>query len=140
DTDRRAGTEAADAHCHRYSHGNGIPYNEPPATIETSCSDCRGTVRPPASLSPSGFAAGINLTDPAEGQSVKDGFYQRGKGRNLVRDLKTPFTRTSGGRQVAIPVFQRITSDTDKKDSTGKTVKLHAGDIIQNSMVEPDRW
>jgi hypothetical protein len=134
------GMHCVDCHFQQDAHGNGILYNEPRAAIEIDCVDCHGTVKETARLTASGFAAGINLTDPAEGQSVKDGFYQRGKGRNLVRDLKTSFTRTSGGRQVAIPVFQRITSDTDKKDSTGKTVKLHAGDIIQNSMVEPDRW
>ena len=46
--------------------------------------------------------------EPAEGQSVKDGNYVKGQGRNFLRDIKTPFTRTSGGRQVAVPVFERI--------------------------------
>ncbi|HEX8117665.1 MAG TPA: hypothetical protein VF521_10380, partial [Pyrinomonadaceae bacterium] len=99
-----------------------------------------GTVREPAKLTASGFAAGINLVEPAEGQSVKDGNFVRGQGRNFLRDIKTPFTRTSGGRQVAIPVFERITSDRDRPDSTGKPVRLHAGDIVQNSLVEPGRW
>ena len=69
-----------------------------------------GTVKEPAKLTASGFAAGLNLVEPPDGQSVKDGVYQRGKGRNLLRDLKTPFTRTSGGRQVPVPVFQRVSS------------------------------
>jgi hypothetical protein len=134
------GMHCVDCHFQQDAHGNGILYAEPRAAIEIDCIDCHGTVKAPANLTASGFAAGLNLVEPADGQSVKDGVYQRGKGRNLLRDLKTPFTRTSGGRQVPVPVFQRITSDVDKKDSTGKTVRLHAGDIIQNSMVEPDRW
>jgi hypothetical protein len=134
------GMHCVDCHFRQDAHGNGILYNEPRAAIEIDCIDCHGTVKEPAKLISSGFAAGINLADPAEGQSLKDGIYQRGQGRNLVRDLKTPFTRTSGGRQVAIPVFQRITSEQDKADANGKTVKLHAGDIVQNSMVEPGRW
>jgi hypothetical protein len=134
------GMHCIDCHFQQDAHGNGILYNEPRAAIEIDCIDCHGSVKEPAKLTASGFAAGINLTDPAEGQSLKDGLYQRGQGRNLVRDLKTPFTRASGGRQVAIPVFQRINADVDKQDSNGKPVKLHSGDIIQNSMVEPGRW
>jgi hypothetical protein len=134
------GMHCVDCHFQQDAHGNGVLYGEPRAAIEIDCIDCHGTVKAPANLTASGFAAGLNLVEPAEGQSVTNGIYKPGKGRNLLRDLKTPFTRTSGGRQVAVPVFQRITSDVDKKDSTGKTVKLHAGDIIQNSMVEPDRW
>jgi hypothetical protein len=41
---------------------------------------------------------------------------------------------------VPIPVFQRIDKDTERQDSTGKPVKLRAGDIVQNSLVEPGRW
>ncbi|HYY93716.1 MAG TPA: hypothetical protein VE713_04295, partial [Pyrinomonadaceae bacterium] len=133
------GMHCVDCHFQQDAHGNGVLYNEPRAAIEIDCVDCHGTVKEPASLTASGFAAGLNLVEPADGQSVAGGLYKRGKGRNL-RDLKTPFTRTSGGRQVAVPVFQRITTDQDKKDSAGKTVRLHAGDVIQNSMVEPDRW
>ncbi len=134
------GMHCVDCHFQQDAHGNGILYGEPRAAIEIDCIDCHGTAREPAKLVTSSFAAGINLVEPADGQSVKDGNYQSGKGRDLVRGLKTPFTRTSGGRQVPIPAFQRINSDVDRKDSAGKTVRLHAGDIIQNSMVEPDRW
>jgi hypothetical protein len=134
------GMHCVDCHFRQDAHGNGVLYNEPRAAIEIDCIDCHGTIKEPAKLTASGPASGLNLVEPAEGQSVKDGDYVKGQGRNLVRDLKTPFTRTSGGRQVAIPVFERIASDRDRADSTGKTVRLHAGDIVQNSLVEPGRW
>ncbi|HVF66471.1 MAG TPA: hypothetical protein VM914_02325, partial [Pyrinomonadaceae bacterium] len=134
------GMHCVDCHFRQDAHGNGVLYNEPRAAIEIDCIDCHGTVKEPAKLTASGFAAGLNLVEPADGQSTKDGNYVRGTGRNLLRDIKTPFTRTSGGRQVAIPVFERIASDRDRQDSNGKTVRLHAGDIVQNSLVEPGKW
>ncbi|MCA1594001.1 MAG: hypothetical protein LC754_15380 [Acidobacteria bacterium] len=136
------GMHCVDCHFQQDAHGNGILYNEPRAAIEIDCIDCHGTISAPATLVTSGPASGLNLADPSEGQSERDGNYQKGKGRNLasVRELKTPFTRMSGGRAVPIPVFQRIERDVDKQDSTGKQVKLHAGDIIQNSLIEPGRW
>jgi hypothetical protein len=134
------GMHCVDCHFRQDAHGNGVLYNEPRAAIEIDCIDCHGSIKEPAKLTASGPAAGFNLVEPAEGQSVKDGNYVRGQGRNLVRDLKTPFTRTSGGRQVPIPVFERIASDRDRPDSTGKPVRLHAGDIVQNSSVEQGRW
>ncbi len=136
------GMHCVDCHFRQDTHGNGALYNEPRAAIEIDCIDCHGTIKEPAKLVTSGLAAGLNLPDPSEGQDTKDGNYQKGKGRNLasVREVKTPFTRTSGGRAVPIPVFQRIERDQDKQDTNGATVKLHAGDIIQNSMVEPGRW
>jgi len=134
------GMHCIDCHFRQDSHGNGVLYNEPRAAVEIGCTDCHGTVREPAKLTATGPAAGLNLAEPAEGQSVEGGNYVRGRGRNLLRDIKTPFTRTSGGRQVAVPVFERIASDRDRQDSTGKTVRLRAGDVVQNSMVEPGRW
>jgi hypothetical protein len=134
------GMHCIDCHFRQDAHGNGVLYNEPRAAIEVGCVDCHGTAKEPAKLIASGFAAGLNLVEPAEGQSVKDGNYVRGQGRNFLRDLKTPFERTSGGRPVRIPVFERITSDRDRPDSTGKPVRLHAGDVVQNSQVEPGRW
>jgi hypothetical protein len=134
------GMHCVDCHFRQDAHGNGVLYNEPRAAVEIDCIDCHGTIKEPAKLTASGPAAGFNLVEPADGQSVKDGNYVRGTGRNLVRDLKTPFTRTSGGRQVPIPVFERISSDRDRPDSTGKPVRLHAGDVVQNSMVEQGRW
>ncbi|HEV2863545.1 MAG TPA: hypothetical protein VGX48_21210 [Pyrinomonadaceae bacterium] len=134
------GMHCVDCHFQQDAHGNGILYNEPRAAIEIGCVDCHGTVKEPAKLTASGFAAGLNLVEPAEGQSVKDGLYVRGQGRNFLRDLKTPFTRPQGGRQVNIPVFERIASDRTRPDSNGKPVQLKAGDIVQNSLVEPGRW
>jgi hypothetical protein len=134
------GMHCVDCHFQQDSHGNGVLYNEPRAAIEIDCIDCHGSIKEPAKLTASGPAAGFNLVEPAEGQSTKDGNYVRGQGRNFVRDIRTPFTRTSGGRQVPIPVFERIASDRDRPDSNGKPVRLHAGDIVQNSMVEQGRW
>ncbi|HKG15498.1 MAG TPA: hypothetical protein VKB12_19410 [Pyrinomonadaceae bacterium] len=134
------GMHCVDCHFRQDAHGNGVLYNEPRAAIEIDCIDCHGTIREPAKLTASGFAAGLNLVEPADGQSVKDGNYVRGAGRNFLRDIKTPFTRTSGGRQVAVPAFERVASDRDRADSNGKAVRLHAGDIVQNSMVEPGKW
>jgi hypothetical protein len=134
------GMHCVDCHFRQDAHGNGVLYNEPRAAIEIDCIDCHGTIKEPAKLTASGPAAGFSLVDPADGQSTKDGNYVKGQGRNLIRDLKTPFTRTSGGRQVPIPVFERIASDRDRPDSAGQPVRLHAGDIVQNSLVEPGRW
>ena len=121
------GMHCVDCHFRQDAHGNGVLYNEPRAAIEIDCIDCHGTVKEPAKLTASGPAAGFNLTDPAEGQSTKDGNYVRGQGRNLVRDLKTPFTRTSGGRQVPVPVFERSRA-TATRGLDGQDRPLHAGD------------
>src|SRR5215210_3366485 len=134
------GMHCVDCHFRQDAHGNGVLYNEPRAAIEIDCIDCHGTIKEPAKLTASGPAAGLNLVEPADGQSVKGGDFVRGQGRNFLRDIKTPFERTSGGRQVAIPVFERVASDRDRADSTGKPVRLHAGDIVQNSLVEQGRW
>ncbi|HEY6045011.1 MAG TPA: hypothetical protein VIU65_00325, partial [Pyrinomonadaceae bacterium] len=47
------------------------------------------------------------------------------------------FRDPEGGR---VLLFQRIRSDTKKKDENGNEIQLKAGDIIQNSMVVPGRW
>jgi hypothetical protein len=119
------GMHCVDCHFRQDAHGNGILYNEPRAAIEIGCIDCHGTVRERASLVSSGFAAGV---------SVKDGKIEAGKGRNLAT---IRFRDSDGGR---LFLFQRIRSDTSKKDERGNDVQLKAGDIIQNSMVVPGRW
>ncbi|HEV8588100.1 MAG TPA: hypothetical protein VGQ72_04445 [Pyrinomonadaceae bacterium] len=119
------GMHCVDCHFRQDAHGNGILYNEPRAAIEIGCIDCHGTIRERATLLTSGFASGV---------SVKDGKIVDGNGRNLAT---IRFRDTDGGR---VLLFQRIRSDTKKKDEQGNEVQLKAGDIIQNSMVVPGRW
>jgi len=119
------GMHCVDCHFRQDAHGNGILYNEPRAAIEIGCIDCHGTIRERAKLVTSGFAAGT---------SIKDGKIVDGNGRNLATlRFRTP----DGGR---VLLFQKINSDTKKKDEKGNDVQLKAGDIIQNSMVVPGRW
>ena len=119
------GMHCVDCHFRQDAHGNGILYNEPRAAIEIGCIDCHGTIRERAKLVTSGFAAGT---------SIKDGKIVDGAGRNLATlRFRTP----DGGR---VLLFQKIGSDTTKKDEFGNAIQLKAGDIIQNSMVVPGRW
>jgi len=119
------GMHCVDCHFRQDAHGNGVLYNEPRAAIEIGCIDCHGTIRKKATLTPSGFAAGL---------SVKDDKFDQG----VVRNLATiRFRDPEGGR---VLLFQTIRSDTKKKDENGNEVALKAGDIIQNSMVVPGRW
>jgi uncharacterized protein (TIGR03382 family) len=119
------GMHCVDCHFRQDAHGNGILYNEPRAAIEIGCIDCHGTIRERAKLVTSGFAAGT---------SIKDGKIVDGNGRNLAT---LRFRNPDGGR---VLLFQKIASDTTKKDEFGNGVQLKAGDIIQNSMVVPGRW
>jgi hypothetical protein len=119
------GMHCIDCHFRQDSHGNGILYTEPRAAIQIGCIDCHGTIRKKATLTPSGFAAGL---------SVKDDKFDQG----IVKNLATiRFRDPEGGR---VLLFQSIRSDTKKKDENGNEVALKAGDIIQNSMVVPGRW
>ena len=119
------GMQCVDCHFRQDSHGNGILYNEPRAAIEIGCIDCHGTIRARATLVTSGFAAGFG---------VKDGKFEQGKGRNLAT---TRFRDPDGGR---VFLFQRIRTDTKRKDENGNEITLKAGDIVQNSIVVPGRW
>jgi hypothetical protein len=119
------GMHCVDCHFRQDSHGNGILYNEPRAAIEIGCIDCHGTIRARATLVSSGFAAGT---------SIKDGKITDGNGRNLAT---LRFRDPEGAR---VLLFQRMRSDTKKKDENGNEIELKAGDIIQNSMVVPGRW
>ena len=119
------GMHCVDCHFRQDAHGNGILYNEPRAAIEINCVDCHGTIRERAKLVTSGVAAGA---------SIKEGKIVDGAGRNLATlRFRTP----DGGR---VLLFQKISSDTTKKDEFGNGIQLKAGDIIQNSMVVPGRW
>jgi hypothetical protein len=119
------GMHCIDCHFRQDAHGNGVLYNEPRAAIQIGCIDCHGTIRKKATLTASGFAAGLSVKD--------DKFDQSG-----VRNLATiRFRDPEGGR---VLLFQTIRADTKKKDESGNEVALKAGDVIQNSMVVPGRW
>ena len=65
---------------------------------------------------------------------MRDGKLTEGNGRNLAT---LRFRDPEGGR---VLLFQRIRSDTKRKDERGNDVQLKTGDIVQNSMVVPGRW
>jgi hypothetical protein len=119
------GMHCIDCHFRQDAHGNGILYNEPRAAIEINCIDCHGSIRARATLLTSGLAAGAGL---------KDGQLVEGSKRNLTT---IRFRDPDGGRLL---LFQRIRSDTTKKDEQGNEIQLKTGDIIQNSMIVPGRW
>ncbi|MDX6695019.1 MAG: hypothetical protein QOF02_2622 [Blastocatellia bacterium] len=114
------GMHCVDCHFQQDAHGDGNLYNEPRAAIEIGCIDCHGTVTERAALVTSGPAA-----QPVK---VRDRVIP---GRDLTR------VTVSGGANL----FQRITRAAKKKDPySDKQIDLQAGDIIQNSMVEPGLW
>jgi hypothetical protein len=114
------GMHCIDCHFEQDAHGDGNLYNEPRAAIEIGCIDCHGTVAERASLVTSGPAA---IPTKVRDKTLP--------GRDLTR------VTTSGGGNL----FQRITRATKKKDPySDQQIDLQAGDIIQNSMVEPGLW
>src|SRR5712671_811817 len=108
------GMQCVDCHFRQDAHGNGVLYNEPRAAIEIGCIDCHGTIRERATLVTSGFAAGFGL---------KEGKFEQGRGRNLAT---IRFRSPEGDRQF---LFQRIRTDTKRKDEHGNEIALKAGDI-----------
>ncbi|MCI0524738.1 MAG: hypothetical protein L0Y75_05690 [Acidobacteria bacterium] len=124
DVHQKLGMHCADCHVGTDVHGNGNLYNEPRAAIQIDCIDCHGTMDKPATLQASGPAAG----------SGRFG----GKIVTTPRDLTKIKARNERGRQ--IPMFQRISQPTKRKTLDGKEVDLRAGDIVQNSLVEPGKW
>jgi hypothetical protein len=124
DVHQKLGMHCADCHVSNDVHGNGNLYNEPRAAIQIDCIDCHGTIDKPATLILSGPSAGTGRFG--------------GKIVTTPKDLTKIKTRNERGRQ--IPMFQRINQPTKRKTLDGKEVDLRAGDIVQNSMVEPGKW
>ncbi|MBX3278926.1 MAG: hypothetical protein KF868_13055 [Acidobacteria bacterium] len=126
DVHQKFGMHCADCHVGGDVHGNGNLYNEPRAAIQVDCIDCHGTIDKPATLMASGPAAGTG----------------RFKGRvvTVSKDLRRVRARDERGRQ--IPMFQVATAERPirKKDAQGRDVEFKAGEIIQNSLVEPGKW
>jgi hypothetical protein len=126
------GMHCADCHFRQDAHGAGILYNEPRAAVEIGCIDCHGSVKMRANGITSGFAAQapenkneITLREKANKPLI---------GRDLTRlrfrlpDGKTRF------------VMQILTRDEKRRDASGNEVELKKGDVIQNSIVDPNRW
>lgn len=126
DIHAKAGMHCADCHVSQDVHGNGNLYNEPRAAIQIDCIDCHGTIEKPATLLVSGPSAGTARF--------------KGKEITVSRDLKRIRARDERGRSVAM--FQVATAERPlkKKDSAGKELEFKAGEIIQNSLVEPGKW
>jgi hypothetical protein len=124
DVHQKMGMHCADCHVGSDVHGNGNLYNEPRAAIQIDCIDCHGTIDKPATLLASGPAAGTARFD--------------GKIITVTKDLTKVKARNERNRQ--IPMFQRITQPTKRKTLEGKEVDLRAGDVVQNSLVEPGKW
>src|SRR5262245_30717034 len=124
DVHQKFGMHCADCHVSNDVHGNGNLYNEPRAAIQIDCIDCHGAIDKPATLT---------LT----GNSAETGRFG-GKIVTTPKDLTKIKARNERGRQ--IPMFQRIAQPTKRKTLDGKEVDLRAGDIVQNSLVEPGKW
>src|SRR4030095_14080995 len=124
DVHQKKGMHCSDCHVSNDVHGNGNLYNEPRAAIQIDCIDCHGTIDKPATLLLSGPSAGTGRFG--------------GKIVTTPKDLTKIKTRNERERQ--FPMSQRISQPTKRKTLDGKEVSLRAGDIVQNSMVEPGKW
>jgi len=126
------GMHCADCHFQQDSHGTGILYNEPRAAVEVGCIDCHGTVQAKANGITSGFAA-LPATNKGEiNQRTKDN-------KPLIgRDLTRLKFRSADGKQKF--VLEVIKADTRRKNAAGRDIALKKGDIVQNSIVDPNLW
>ncbi|HJU54305.1 MAG TPA: hypothetical protein VJ715_07035 [Pyrinomonadaceae bacterium] len=130
------GMHCVDCHFSQDAHGNGILYNEPRAAIEITCTDCHGSITEKGwpDTPQGGRAQPPRTSGPAAGKRVtRDGKYEEGQGRDLSR-ITVPWGS-------AVRLFEKIRKEKEvRKDASGKDVTLFRGDIIQNSMVEPNVW
>jgi hypothetical protein len=136
------GMHCADCHFRGDTHGTGILYNEPRAAIEINCTDCHGTIREKAKLLTTGPAAGQGieggkLVDKERGRNLRA---PRSGNRDISRNL---YARDGQGNK--IPLFELAPAAGLKKTLKGEggqvvTVDIKAGDIVQNSIVEPGKW
>ncbi|MGB7069158.1 MAG: hypothetical protein WBD22_06660 [Pyrinomonadaceae bacterium] len=126
------GMHCADCHFRQDSHGTGILYTEPRASVEIGCIDCHGTVTNKANAITSGFAA---LAPENKNEITQR---ERAKKPVIGRDLTRLRFRSVDGKR--LPVLDVIDRDTKKKDAQGNEIELKKGDIIQNSIVEPGLW
>jgi hypothetical protein len=134
------GMHCIDCHFSQDSHGNGILYNEPRAAIEITCVDCHGSISEKGwpDTPPGGKAVPPLTSGPAAGKAVtREGKYEEKAGRNLST-IVVPWLSADGSK---VRLFEKIRREKEvRKDASGKDVTLYRGDIIQNSMVEPNVW
>lgn len=126
------GMHCADCHFRQDSHGTGILYNEPRAAVEIGCIDCHGTIKNKANGITSGFAA----LPPENKNEIT--LRERNKEPLIGRDLTRLRFRSPDGRRKT--VMETINRDTTRKDKNGNEIELKKGDIVQNSIVDPDLW
>jgi len=127
------GMHCVDCHFQQDNHGTGILYNEPRAAIEVGCVDCHGSIKAKANAITSGPAA-MAPTNKNELNQRKTA------NKPLVgRDLTRLQFRGFDGKK--LPVLQVLTASTAKSkkctDEKGAAIALKAGDIVQNSIIEP---
>ena len=126
------GMHCADCHFKQDSHGTGILYNEPRAAVEVGCVDCHGTIKAKAN--------GITSGEAAMPPENKNELNQRKTANKplIGRDLTRLRFRSPDGKRV--PVLEVIQSDTKRKNANGRDIQLKKGDVVQNSIVEPNLW
>jgi hypothetical protein len=126
------GMHCADCHFQQDSHGTGLLYGEPRAAVEITCVDCHGSIRARANGITSGFAA-METTNAAERRQR-----QQAKKPLIGRDLTRLRFRSPDGKRKT--VLEVLTKDEKRKNERGRDIQLRKGDIVQNSLVEPDLW
>jgi hypothetical protein len=130
------GMHCVDCHFRQDSHGTGILYNEPRAAVEVGCVDCHGNSKEKANALTSGPAA-MPITNRAEIT-----LRERAKKPLIGRDLtRLQFRATDGRRISVLQVLATAAQASAKKctDEKGEPIVFKAGDIAQNSIVEPGK-
>src|SRR5204863_6644905 len=97
-----------------------------------TCVDCHGSVTAKANGITSGFAALPEQNKNQINQRTKD------KKPLIGRDLTRLKFRAPDGKQKFI--LEVVKADTKRKNAAGRDIALKKGDIVQNSIVEPDLW
>ena len=126
------GMHCADCHFQQDSHGTGILYNEPRAAVEVGCVDCHGSIKAKANGITSGPAA-----MPPENRNEANARKAANKPA-IGRDLTRLRFRAFDGKR--LPILEVIAADVKRKNAAGRDIQLKKGDIIQNSIVEPNQW
>ena len=123
----------ADCHFQQDSHGTGILYNEPRAAVEIGCVDCHGTIKAQGKRHHQRFRR-LAGTEQNEIDAARKG--QKAAHRPRPDTLAISLA----GRQTADPCLRSLTKDETQRMQTGSDVQLKKGDVVQNSIVEPDHW
>jgi len=128
------GMHCADCHFQQDSHGSGILYNEPRAAVEIGCVDCHGSLKEKANGITSSFAA---MPAPRNEVAARERAKRPVVGRDLTR---LQFRATDGKKLSVLQIMTAALARTKKcNDEKGQPIVLAAGDIVQNSIVEPGK-